>query len=311
MANQPNNQKPGAKKKKKVGEPGGDDIFQAPEITRDPSSKQVRLGAKLLLRITATGKPLPSYQWFHNGIKVIGATSERFMINKTRRNHAGAYTCEVKNFVGKVMSRAAMMSFFTERLPDIEVTPKTANVQAGKPFRFEISSPTADKLESFTFKWVFNGKRINGATDTKLEFTEVKKKYEGEYKVILIAGSEIKSSNVVTLKVLEKDAAPAVEPPPAAEPERAPEPVEDLFFSPEESEEAEPALAEAEPAPTEDDSFFVPDECEMPLAEPVAEAPAFAASYESPEKTRLVQRKAVLERFMDVFRKPDQPKKAA
>src|SRR5690606_26852023 len=124
----------------------GDDIFRAPEILREPSSKQVQLGGKIVLRVEATAMPLPSYQWYCNGVKVVGATSDRLVIAKSRRNHGGAYTCEIKDFVGKVMTRAAMISFLTEKIPDVEIGPKSASVPAGKSFTFSIVSPAADKL---------------------------------------------------------------------------------------------------------------------------------------------------------------------
>jgi hypothetical protein len=318
MANAPQN-KNGPKKKKKPGV-ADDEIFKAPEIAREPSSKQVKLGGKISLRIDATGKPLPSFQWYQNGIKIIGATNERLMINKSRRNHSGAYTCEVKNFVGKVMSRAAMVSFYAEKIPDIVIGPKNAAIESGKPFKFEIIEPSADKLKEFSFKWVFNGKRINGATNTCLEFTQVKKKYEGEYKVVLVAGSEIRTSNTVTLKILEKDTPPpeVVETVEAAvAPEPAPEPMEDLFFDPEmESDFTEPAPAFAEAAiepinisvvpeeiaPAEaEDAFFTPEEIA-----PAEEIPTynFGASSEDGTVTKLCRKKEVLERFLEALKQP-------
>lgn len=250
--------------KKKRGEPKSDDIFQAPVIVREPVSRQVALGARLTLRVTATGKPLPSFQWFLNGKKISGANSDRLMVNKTRRDSLGAYTCEAKNFVGKTMSRAAMVSFLAETIPNIIVEPAVASVPTGKPFRFRIAEPGPDKLKKLSFQWTFNGKRINGARGPELQFTEVKKKYEGEYKVLLFVGGELRASNTVKLVVLAAEAQgmempsridirrpdPAELAAAESEMESAPEltpatavpaatAAEDLFFNPEDEDEGE------------------------------------------------------------------------
>lgn len=305
--------KPATPAKKARKEVDGDEIFKAPTILREPMSKQVRLGGKILIRVTATGLPLPSYQWYFNGIKIAGATSDRYMVNKCRRQHAGAYTCEVKNFVGKLMSRAAMISFFTEKtVPDVEVNPKAATVQAGKAFRFEITAPEAEALAKFKFMWVFNGKRINGATNKLLEFLEVKKKYEGEYKVIVIAGSEIRSSNIVKLKVVEKDVPPPEEKEEekacqAETPEEAPAPPEDFFFDPEEDGDGAPA--EEAPAAPEEDGFFTPDPVDAPQEAKVIPLtfPPKAASDDG-TITKLCRKKEALERILEGLKTP---KKAA
>ena len=193
-------QKKDGKKKKKEVDP--DEIFLPPQITREPMSRQVVLGGKLTLRVTASGRPLPSFQWYLNGRKVSGANSDRLVVNKTRRDNAGAYTCEAKNFMGSAMSRAAMVSFLAKRVPEIVVEAQSGEAEIGKPFKIWVHSPKKEVLQTFNFQWMFNGRRIQGAKNHVLEFTEFKKKYEGEYKVIIIAG-DIHASNVVSVRAGE------------------------------------------------------------------------------------------------------------
>jgi len=125
--------------KKKAGQPEKDDIFEAPTLTREPTAKQVSLGGSLTIRVTATGRPMPSYQWYLNGKKISGATSDRYRVNKTRREHGGNYTCEVKNYVGRVMSRPAMISFLVEKVPPLVIEPAMAEIPAGQPFTFRVT----------------------------------------------------------------------------------------------------------------------------------------------------------------------------
>ncbi len=248
MADQKQNSNP-----KKPNSAQVDEVFQAPVITREPSSRQVSLGGKLALRINATGKPLPSFQWYLNGRKISGANSDRMIVNKTRRDNGGAYTCEVKNYAGSVMSRAAMVSFFVERIPEIVVEPSLASIPAGKPFKFRIATPDSDALKRFKLQWTFNGKRINGATGMELQFTQVKKKYEGEYKVVILVAGDIVASNCVRLLSLPAEAVAEVQPALTQEKTAfiAAPPKEAFFFDPtseeDEEEENEPSAETPEP----------------------------------------------------------------
>ena len=227
--------------KKKNGEPK-DEIFEAPVLQREPSAKQVTLGGRLTLRVTATGRPLPAYQWFLNGKKISGATMDRYMVNKVRREHMGNYHCEVKNYMGKVVSRPAMVSVIIERIPPIVIEPGAASIPLGKPFKFQITSVPPERLKKLNIQWTFNGKRINGAKGPELEFLEVKKKYEGDYKVILTVGGELRSSNKVTLKVAGAEG--KAEEIPVGDLSPASNPLDDdFFFNPEDELDDAPTPA--------------------------------------------------------------------
>lgn len=235
-----------------------DEIFQAPVFVREPTAKQVSLGGKLTLRVVAEGKPRPSYQWYLNGKKISGATSDRYMVNKTRREHAGSYTCEAKNFVGKTSTRGAMVAFLMERIPDLVVAPASATVPMGQPFCFKITSIEPAKLRKYSFQWTFNGKRITGARSPELEFGEVKKKYEGEYRVLLFVGGDLRSSNKVMLSVAESTAQAAI--------------IE---------EAAEPAFLMPMPSAANDDFFFNPEDDDE-ISTPPVEEPSAVISHASP-----------------------------
>jgi hypothetical protein len=190
--------KPAAKKKAR-DEFNEEEIFQAPVITREPSSRQVKLGGKVVIRVSATGKPLPSFQWYHNGKKIVGATMDRLTLSKVRRMAAGAYHCEVKNFVGKATSRVCMLSFFTQRIPKLVIGPEISKLEEGKPFTLKVTSPSAAELKDYKIYWTFNGMRIKGAHGAELHIAAAKEKYEGEYKAMIATGGSLETSNVAKL----------------------------------------------------------------------------------------------------------------
>lgn len=189
-------------KRKVTDEFQEEEIFQAPVIVREPTSRQCKLGSNVVLRITATGKPLPSYQWFHNGKKISGATSDRLTLNKVRRDAVGAYHCEAKNFVGKAASRQCMLSFFLNKVPKLVVEPREIKVEEGKPVVLKVLAKNPADFREFKVFWVFNGMRIKGAQGLELKISAGKKKYEGEYKAMISAGSSIESSNIVKVTIL-------------------------------------------------------------------------------------------------------------
>lgn len=189
-------------KKKISDEYKEDDIFQAPVIEREPSSRQCKLGSNVVLRITASGKPLPSYQWFHNGKKIAGANTDRLTLSKVRRAAAGAYHCEAKNHVGKAVSRQCMLSFYLSKIPKLAVEPKAVKVEEGKPITLKVATKNPAEFKEFKVFWVFNGMRIKGAHGLELQIAAGKKKYEGEYKAMISVGSGVETSNVVKVTVV-------------------------------------------------------------------------------------------------------------
>jgi len=194
------------KKKKITDEFEEENVFQAPEIVREPSSRQVKLGSNVVLRITATGKPVPSFQWFHNGKKIAGAVTDRLNLNKVRRSAAGAYHCEAKNHVGTAVSRESMLGFFTQSVPKLVLNVSELHVEEGKPITLKLVPPQPGAFKDFRVFWIFNGMRIKGAHGPELNIPASKKKYEGEYKAMISVGSGIETSNVCKVFVVPEEA---------------------------------------------------------------------------------------------------------
>ena len=75
-----------------------------PEISKSMKSKFFDLAEKqpLYLDVQAEGSPPPSYQWYLNGVALPGEDHKTLNIGQIRKEHAGAYTCEVSNMAGSV-----------------------------------------------------------------------------------------------------------------------------------------------------------------------------------------------------------------
>lgn len=76
--------------------------LQAPVISDQTTGPLFRTAnSELVLNVGAGGNPEPAFQWHLNGKPIPGAVSFEYRLPKVQIEHAGAYTCVVKNSRGK------------------------------------------------------------------------------------------------------------------------------------------------------------------------------------------------------------------
>jgi hypothetical protein len=82
----------------------------APSISAQPHSLTVTNGDVAQFSVTATGIPLPTYQWKFNGTNLVGETSSTLVISSAQPANAGSYTVDVINLAGTVSSQPAQLT---------------------------------------------------------------------------------------------------------------------------------------------------------------------------------------------------------
>jgi arabinan endo-1,5-alpha-L-arabinosidase len=82
----------------------------APAITTQPQSQTVTAGASVQFSVTASGSPVPAYQWNFNGAAIIGATGSTLSLTNVQTASAGTYTVTVTNSSGSVTSANATLT---------------------------------------------------------------------------------------------------------------------------------------------------------------------------------------------------------
>lgn len=90
-------------------------VAPLPAFTRHPFDQKVPLGAAIEISAVAEGIPPLSYQWFHDGAEISGATAPEFSFAVTNAAQAGDYKLVVSNSSGSVESEIAAL----EIAPDI------------------------------------------------------------------------------------------------------------------------------------------------------------------------------------------------
>ena len=85
----------------------------APLITAQPKNTAVRLGKSVTLSATATGAKTITYQWFHDGQPINGATQSSLTIAAAAESDAGDYTLKATNSLGSATTSAAILTVLT------------------------------------------------------------------------------------------------------------------------------------------------------------------------------------------------------
>jgi hypothetical protein len=91
----------------------------APQITNDSSvtNRTVTQCRTTSMSVTASGVPLPGYQWYRDNSPVPGATNATFTIASMTSGDAGSYFVEVCNSQGCVRSRTNQIAYVDDTSP--------------------------------------------------------------------------------------------------------------------------------------------------------------------------------------------------
>lgn len=85
-------------------------IGTPPGISVQPTNRVVPLGSNSVFTVTATSATTLTYQWYYNGAKITGATSNVYTLTKAQFTNAGPYYVAVINANGTVTSSVAMLN---------------------------------------------------------------------------------------------------------------------------------------------------------------------------------------------------------
>lgn len=165
-----------------------------PAITAPPQSQSANVGDSVLLSVTATGMPAPSYQWQKNGTNITGATQANFSILTLQAGDAANYTVVVSNDSATMISAAAVVTVNTQPRITSNFSAKEVNVGASTTF-----SITTTGTAPFSYQWLRNGVPISGATSASYAIASVQSGDLGAYAITIsnVAGSI--TTNVGTL----------------------------------------------------------------------------------------------------------------
>lgn len=157
-------------------------VLSPPVITVQPISRTVDAGLTVNFAVTAVGTTPLYYQWYRNGVAVIGATSMTLSVSNVRVGiNDGAYTVVITNKYGSVTSDVARL---TVREPVFIVEQPTNTIAGiGGIATFTVIPGGG---EPYVFRWFFNvTNEIVGQTNSMLVLTNVQPTQAGYYNVVV------------------------------------------------------------------------------------------------------------------------------
>ncbi|MBC8055752.1 MAG: hypothetical protein H7Y61_04175 [Rhizobiales bacterium] len=140
------------------------DLDVAPVVTTQPAPLSVTAGSDAAFAISATGTEALSYQWRKDGVPILGANSPVLRLQQVTALQAGAYSVNVSNAAGAVMSNPAALSVNAASLgaapPTIVTQPVSVLINAGNTATFAVGTAGGGVL---AYQWLKNGQPIAGA----------------------------------------------------------------------------------------------------------------------------------------------------
>ena len=187
----------------------------APVVSRSPNSVTAVTGSSTTLTIAFTGTPVPTYQWFKDGIAIAGATNSTLSLTNISPADAGAYTVTLTNSLGSATSSAGTLTVTQAPVaPRIVTAPVAQNVVAGNTVQFSVSvsgTPTPQ------LQWLKDGNVIDGAIEATLVLPNAQLTDAGKYSVMVWNSVSTITSEIVQLAVTPAQSVPVFSTAPASQ----------------------------------------------------------------------------------------------
>ena len=185
---------------------GGGGGATAPTISTQPSSLTVADGATASYTVTATGTPLPSYQWLRNGTNIANATSATYSFAAAYPADNGvSFKVTVTNSAGSVPSTSAALTV-TPIAPVVTTPPVDLDVGDGVPADFTVavtgSAPLAYQWQSAQSASPSTFVDITGATASSFRLWVAQQGNNGsKFRVVVTNDAGSATSSAATLTV--------------------------------------------------------------------------------------------------------------
>lgn len=172
----------------------------APTITLQPVSQVVSETGTVTFTTTASGFPVPTFQWKKGGVIIAGATGSSYMINPVHLADAGNYSVDATNSAGTASSATATLTVnILPVAPTITTQPASQTIWAGSPVSFTVVATSNNSAP--TYQWRKGTSAISGATSATYTIAAVSGADVGTYSVVVTNSAGSTTSNDATLSL--------------------------------------------------------------------------------------------------------------
>lgn len=176
-------------------------VTAAPSFTAHPASQTLAAGASVTFSASASGTPVPTYQWSKDGAPLAGATSPSYTLTALRSTDAGAYTVVASNSAGSATSNPAQLAVTivtATGAPFFTAQPITQTALVGGSATF---SAIASGTPAPAYQWSKDGTPLVGATSPSYTLTGLRITDAGTFSVVATNSAGTATSAAATLTV--------------------------------------------------------------------------------------------------------------
>lgn len=186
----------------------GPAFVTAPAIVTQPADVAAVLGGSATITAVASGSPTPNFQWYHDGLAILGQTSSTLTLNNLKSSDAGKYTMTATTVLGTVTTSSATLTVNAAAvLPSITTQPQGAAVAENSPVTLSVSATGTIAL---TYQWYKNGIAISGATSSSYQISNAHSGDAGSYTVTVTNSAGVVTSSPASLTVSVASTAPVL-----------------------------------------------------------------------------------------------------
>ncbi len=163
-----------------VSQPAFLEVYDPLVITAEPIDLVANVDETPVFEVVASGSAPVTYQWKRNGIPLENQVYSTYRLKDVQMRDAGVYTVDIKNPVGSLTSRDAMLTVLDP--PRITSNPGSLLVHEGQPAMFEVSVSGALPL---AYQWYKDGLLLPDKTGPGLSVFTSSKAVQGLYHVLV------------------------------------------------------------------------------------------------------------------------------
>jgi hypothetical protein len=169
---------------------------ETPSVSLQPRDQTVAVGNGATFEVLGFGAPPLTYQWYHDGLLLEGATARQLTFDEVQTNLAGSYQARVSNAFGSVTSDPALLRVVIA--PSIIEPPRPLVVSVGSQVTFSVKAAGTAPL---AYQWQHNGNPIAGAIGSMVILNNVQLSQGGAYRVVVsnLGGLAISEPTVLTV----------------------------------------------------------------------------------------------------------------
>ncbi len=168
----------------------------AADSAQSPVSQVEVAGQPVTLKSKLTDSGTRSYQWFKDGVAVVGGTSSTLTIPSLGPAHAGSYHVEACNGFG-----AVQRAYVTLAVLGFTQQPHDVSVMVGAPITLSALAQGGESPVSY--QWYRGSQLVVGATGPNLNIGSATLANAGTYSVKVSSGGATLTSNSVQVSVRE------------------------------------------------------------------------------------------------------------